>query len=144
MLCESVFSSNLDFERAKSYYVSDGQTFLTEISDASERTFDDCSQTEMFDPSAGLTPLIDNEIIMLGVYPNPFDKEITVQYNSSGTDKIKLTLSTINGKTEQSFYFIPEVGLNYLKLNGESLEKGNYIISVEMNGNILSKKVIHL
>jgi hypothetical protein len=67
-----------------------------------------------------------------------------VQYNSSGTDKIKLTLSTINGKTEQSFYFIPEVGLNYLKLNGESLEKGNYIISVEMNGKILSKKVIHL
>jgi len=144
MLCESVFSSNLDFERAKSYYVNDGQTFLTEISEASERTFDDCSQTEMFDPSAGLTPLIDNEIIMLGVYPNPFDKEITVQYNSSGTDKIKLTLSTINGKVEQSFYFIPEVGLNYLKLNGESLEKGNYIISVEMNGKILSKKVIRL
>ena len=42
--------------------------------DASERTFDDCSQTEMFDPR--VTPLIDNEIIMLGVYPNLLTKRL--------------------------------------------------------------------
>ena len=144
MLCESVFSSNLDFERAKSYYVNDGQSFLTEINEASERTFVECGQAEMFNPNLGLTPLLENDIIMLGVYPNPFEKEITVQYNSKANDKIKLTLSSMNGVIQKSFFFIPQVGLNYLKLDGQTLDKGSYVISIEIDGEILSQKIIRL
>ena len=144
MLCESVFTSNTDVNRAKSYYVNDGETFLTESSEASERDIEACVQAPMFNPSLGISPLIENEIIMLGVYPNPFEKDITIQYNSARNKKITLTITSMDGRLINSFYFKPEIGMNYLKINGAMLDAGSYIMGIVDNGEVLSKKIIRL
>ena len=144
MLCESVFSSNTDVSRAKSYFVNDGETFLNEISEASERDDEACVQAPIFDEDLSVFEIPENNIIMLGVYPNPFEKEITIQYNSVGTDKVKLIISTLEGKEMSSFDFAPKKGLNYLKIDGQPLIKGSYILKIVDSGGVLSKKIIRL
>ncbi|MDO7609717.1 MAG: alkaline phosphatase D family protein, partial [Crocinitomicaceae bacterium] len=144
MLCESVFSSNTDVSRAKSYFVNDGETFLNEISEASERDDEACVQAPIFDEDLSVFEIPENNIIMLGVYPNPFEKEITIQYNSVGTDKVKLIISTLEGKEMSSFDFAPKKGLNYLKIDGQALIKGSYILKIVDSGGVLSKKIIRL
>ena len=144
MLCESVFSSNTDVNRAKSYFVNDGETFLIEISNGSERDGLACAQAPIFDENLGILDVVENNIIMLGVYPNPFEKEITIQYNSKGTEKVTLVVTTIEGVEISSFDVIPIKGLNYLKLDGQLLKRGTYVIKIKGPDGILSKKIIRL
>jgi alkaline phosphatase D len=144
MLCESVFSSNTDVNRAKSYFVNDGETFLIETSTGSERDGLACAQAPIFDENLGIHDVIENNIIMLGVYPNPFEKEITIQYNSKGTEKVTLVVTTIEGLEISSFDFIPTKGLNYLNLDGQLLKKGTYIIKINGADRLLSKKIVRL
>ena len=144
MFCDDVFSSNTDVTHAKSFYVNNEETFLVEISDPSMREFLDCSQTEMFDPSLGFNSIEHNQIVMLGAHPNPFEKDITVQYNSNGNEELELTLTSLSGQIIKSFYLKAKKGLNYLKIEGQTLSSGTYIIGIKENGVLLSKKVIRL
>ena len=50
----------------------------------------------------------------------------------------------MDGRLINSFYFKPEIGMNYLKINGAMLDAGSYIMGIVDNGEVLSKKIIRL
>ena len=144
VFCDNVLTSNTNVSVANSFYVNDGEGFLEHTNDPSVREFVGCAQSPMFDENVGLVSVPSNQVIIVGVYPNPFEKDITIQYNSDGTEKIELSLIDMHGNTFKSFRFLPQKGLNYLKINGQDLHTGTYIIQMKSNGKLLSKKVIRL
>ena len=143
-LCESVFDPNTNFERAKSYYVNSGETFLREASEGSTRDFIDCPQSSIFDPSVSVSDNDANPIVILGAYPNPFDKDITIQYNAMSAGKAEFTIVSMTGQTMKSFNFTPTQGLNYLKIDASEFPSGHYIIGIKQNGKQIAKNVLRL
>ena len=143
-LCETVFNSNTDFERATSYYVNTGETYLQEATEGTTRDFIDCSQAPFFDPNLSVMDFNSNPIVVLGAYPNPFEKDITIQYNAQTMQKTEFTITSMTGQVMKSFYFIPIQGLNYLKIDASELPSGNYIIGMKQNGKRLIKNVLRL
>ena len=72
-------------------------------------------------------------MVWIGAYPNPFEKEITVQYNSIKQGKITVKVLSQDGKLLQSKDYQTLNGLNYLKIDGENLNSGIYQIQITDN-----------
>jgi hypothetical protein len=85
-----------------------------------------------------------NPIVILGAFPNPFDKDITIQYNAQTVAKTEFTITSMTGQVMKSFYFNPVQGLNYLKIDASELPSGNYIFGMKQNGKRLIKNVLRL
>lgn len=69
------------------------------------------------------------DFAVLGVYPNPFDVEILVQYYQFSPENISITLYDVSGK----LLFSDNIGessegLKYARLETEALAKGTYLL----------------
>jgi hypothetical protein len=83
----------------------------------------------MIDPTINVSNL-NNSLVWIGAYPNPFEKEITVQYNSLNQEKITVKVLSQDGKQIQSKEYQTLNGLNYLKIDCENLNTGIYQIQI--------------
>jgi alkaline phosphatase D len=93
--------------------------------------------------TTGITDLVNNDFAVMGVYPNPFDVEILVQYYQFSNQTITLGLYDVSGK--QLFYQnIGETseGLKYARLETNDLPVGNYIIELSTSENTFTKKLV--
>jgi hypothetical protein len=86
----------------------------------------------MIDPTINVTNL-NNSLVWIGAYPNPFEKEITVQYNAPKQGKITVKVLSQDGKLLQTKDYHTLNGLNYLKIDGENLNSGIYQIQITDN-----------
>ena len=91
-----------------------------------------CEQAPMIDPTINVTNL-NNSLVWIGAYPNPFEKEITVQYNAAKHGKITVKVLSEDGKLLQSKDYQTLNGLNYLKIDGENFNSGIYQIQIKDN-----------
>lgn len=84
-----------------------------------------------------------DQFAILGIYPNPFDVEVIVQYYQFTKEELSLKLYDYTGKLIFNERINDtSLGLKYARLKTEDLARGNYILEIN-NGNFsYTKKLI--
>ena len=87
--------------------------------------------------------LENNQFAILGIYPNPFDVEIIIQYYQFTKDIISLKLYDSTGRLIYNESINDSaIGLKYARLKTENMSRGNYILEIN-NGNFsYTKKLV--
>ena len=100
-------------------------------------TFDSIPDT------TGINDVQNSDFAVMGVYPNPFDVEILVQYYQFSNETISIALYDVAGKQiySQSIGEQSE-GLKYARLETSELAKGNYILEMSSSRFSYTKKVV--
>jgi hypothetical protein len=127
--CNNITSSSTTVSLGNKFHVNSGERFLRNSSSESSRNHSNCTQAPMIDPTINVSNL-NNSLVWIGAYPNPFEKEITVQYNSLNQEKITVKVLSQDGKQIQSKEYQTLNGLNYLKIDCENLNTGIYQIQI--------------
>lgn len=78
------------------------------------------------------------EANQFAVYPNPAKEKVTIQWTGTATD-VDVVMTDITGKTVINTHV--NTG-NITELNLSSFEKGLYFISVHMNGQVQTHKIV--
>ncbi|MBU3660478.1 MAG: T9SS type A sorting domain-containing protein [Flavobacteriales bacterium] len=130
--CNNITSASTAVSLGNKFYVNSGERFLRNSSAESARNHSNCTQAPMVDPTINVNNL-NNSLVWIGAYPNPFEKEITVQYNAAKQGKITVKVLSQDGKLLQTKEYQTLNGLNYLKIDGENLNSGIYQIQITDN-----------
>ena len=77
------------------------------------------------------------------VYPNPFQEQLTIAVNNFGIDNpVEIEIQTIDGRR---IYFIEKLPQDaQIKLNDLQLNRGVYLLSINLGGEFLTKKIVKL
>lgn len=75
-------------------------------------------------------------------YPNPATENITVNYSLDQSAKVTYTIFDLTGKQVQSDSSNRFPGAQQQNVNVNSLEAGTYLLSVNVNGNVITKRFI--
>lgn len=113
------------------FYVNNNERFLRQASLPAQGNGLNCVQAPLSPImyTVGMVELKEN-ITLLGIYPNPAHDEITIQFDLQNNNEIvQLKVVDILGKevfsqNQLSFH----AGINYFKLNINSLAKGTYFL----------------
>ena len=127
--CNNITTPSTAVALGNKFHVNSGERFLRNSPAESSRNHSNCEQAPMIDPTASVNNL-NNSLVWVGAYPNPFEKEITVQYNSPKQGKITVKVISQEGKILQSKEYQTLDGLNYLKIDGENLNSGIYQVQI--------------
>lgn len=130
--CNNITTPSIAVSLGNKFHVNTGERFLRNSSTESSRDHSNCTQSPMIDPTINVTNL-NNSLVWIGAYPNPFEKEITVQYNTAKQGKINVKVLSQDGKLLKSKDYQTLNGLNYLKIDGENLNSGVYQIQITDN-----------
>lgn len=142
-LCNTITESNPAISLGAKYYVNNQERFLRTAANSTNRSGGTCLQAPFVDPNVGIQST-KNELVWLGAYPNPFEKEITVQYNASKAEKLTVSVLTLDGKKMKQFQIFANQGLNYVKIDGENLLSGNYQVVIENGQSVRTKRIVKL
>ncbi|MFH1321004.1 MAG: alkaline phosphatase D family protein [Bacteroidota bacterium] len=130
----------------EAWYVNDGENFLRNSSVPSQRLGPLQPQAPLL-PDQSLiyieTSVVNNELVIFGVYPNPFNSSFTIQYYVHKPQFITIKISDVLGKT----VYIEELGLiskglEYIKLNTAGLKAGTYFLTIESDRQQVQKRQI--
>lgn len=93
--------------------------------------------------TTGVKDELNTDFAVMGVYPNPFDVEVLVQYYQFSNETISIALFDVSGKQiyRESINDQSE-GLKYARLETEELAKGNYILEMSSPRFSYSKKIV--
>lgn len=84
-----------------------------------------------------------NHFIVFGMFPNPVNDKLVVQYYLYESSQVEFSVFDITGKLiSQDEVYHPNTGLQYAQLNTLALPVGNYVVEVKAAGHIYRKKVI--
>lgn len=84
-----------------------------------------------------------NNILVLGMYPNPAENEVAIQYYLSEPSKVDVNITDMSGRnvythtTQQAQY-----GLYNTKAFIDGLAAGSYVVSISANGKTYSKQIV--
>ena len=76
------------------------------------------------------------------IYPNPFSNDLYIKFNSVKAGKFKINLTDIAGKQLIYIETKEDVGLLEKRINTSGIAKGVYNLSVEIDGEVYTQKVI--
>ena len=93
--------------------------------------------------TTGISDLTNTDFAVMGIYPNPFDIEILVQYYQFSNQSISIALYDVSGKQ----LFGENIGestegLKYARLETSELPVGNYIIELSTDNYTYTKKLV--
>ena len=80
--------------------------------------------------------------VSIVVSPNPFVNSINIEITGNISLKNKITITTVDGKSVQSFEKTTDAGYNKISADLSSLTKGIYILKIENANGIAYKKII--
>lgn len=83
-----------------------------------------------------------NEMIQgnsLVVYPNPFQQDFTVSLERSVSSDVFLHLTDMAGRTV-CIHRISGAGVGQLRVDARNLQAGSYVMTIEQNGKIISRR----
>jgi len=83
-----------------------------------------------------------DEIIWLSQYPNPFTSDFAVQYYLQKAGKVDVKVFDVQGKVVLSESRTAVPGIQYTEMNGSSLPSGIYMLTIQANGQSLSRKIV--
>lgn len=83
------------------------------------------------------------ELVVFGVYPNPFSNEFVIQYHLEQASDIAVSLYDLTGKKVADFTTVNSAsGMHYMKVNATDINTGTYSVVLSVNGVPTSKTVI--
>lgn len=77
----------------------------------------------------------------IAIYPNPVKDWMMVNITSDKIDRAIITLSDMNGKLVLTKNNTLSEGSNYININTHGLSAGTYIVKIQLNDDIVIKKV---
>ena len=84
-----------------------------------------------------------NDITLFGIYPNPFNENILLQYYVNQTGNIRLSLIDVSGKVVLSRILKNvQKGLHHSRLDCNDISAGAYILILESDNQICKRKLI--
>ncbi len=93
--------------------------------------------------TTGIQEVSNTDFTIIGVYPNPFDIEILVQYYQFSEEIMSIALYDISGKQVHKEQIKDKTeGLKYARLETSELAAGNYILTMSSSRFTYSKKVV--
>lgn len=99
---------------------------------------------EIFDPkhiSIKKQILDDSKLV---VWPNPFEDHFDVEIESEESAEISISILGMDGRTiKTATVFMNAPGLHWSFFDGKNLIPGTYILRVQLNNEVLSRKLIH-
>jgi alkaline phosphatase D len=133
---------------ASAWYVNNGENFLRQAPVPSIRMTENPLLAPEY-PSQVFTesPLIkavDNELVIVGVYPNPVDDKCFVQFFVKESQQIELVVYNISGQPVFSRSFQSKCSdLNYYEIDMQDFSPGQYILNIKTeNGIVKTKQLI--
>jgi hypothetical protein len=81
-------------------------------------------------------------ISILNVTPNPCSDFVLLQFEMPNSSDVELILADINGKVIEKQNFNKLQGTQNIKYNTSSLAKGIYFVKVQIDGMVITRKVI--
>lgn len=97
----------------------------------------------IIEQSTDAEPVLELPNTTLLVYPNPFDRQLTLAIGSKEMQEATIMLQTITGQEIMHFSRQLDVGDQTIQLPGQQLSPGVYLIQVQLeNGEVLTRKVI--
>ncbi|HEX4887985.1 MAG TPA: alkaline phosphatase D family protein [Luteibaculaceae bacterium] len=82
-------------------------------------------------------------LTVFGIYPNPFQEEIYVQFHTTASGPADLRVLDQQGKVLIAEHY-PALapGVNYLKINTRDLPEGLYTIAMQQGGRLVARNVV--
>ncbi len=81
--------------------------------------------------------------VLVSIYPNPSDRDFTVQFNAFSDQKVEIRLMDMSGRTVmQRDLGIISNGLHYLELNTDGLATGTYMLSMTIGQERIHRSII--
>lgn len=139
----TITSQNYSMSVANSFFVNEGETFWREANGPA-------SPLAAYPPLApgpqepvGVEEVVDNNTVLVGVYPNPFVTEVVAQFNLFKPAEVTVEVHDLAGKTVhyQQLGKVSE-GLRYLKLDLSNLAAGTYTFTLRSENERVSRKII--
>lgn len=91
----------------------------------------------------GINTLNRQEVVVISVFPNPFDKEVAVQFYTEKPSPVELQITDMNGKVVATQTLRPtENGLFNMKQDLSALPAGTYQASLISNGKVHTRQVV--
>jgi hypothetical protein len=84
----------------------------------------------------------EENLVVFGVNPNPFDHEVLIQYYLYNNCRMDIELLDVNGKKMITTFIEGKKGINYGKISGEGIPKGQYIMILRVGNEVYSKKIV--
>lgn len=85
---------------------------------------------------------ISTEVNIQSVFPNPFENDLTINFDAKKHSDIEITIHDINSKKLFSNSIKSKVGQNEVTLNLEFLPSGSYLLSIKSDNGITSKRIV--
>lgn len=126
------------------YYVNAGESWLNQAPQPSQRDYPDCMQAPDLPIPVFTTMNEQEQVVVIGAYPNPFSEEITIQYDVKVAGDVVLEVLDVSGKTVKRNVFAAQAGLNYIRINGQELSTGTYALVLKDANERITRKVIRL
>lgn len=93
--------------------------------------------------TTGIKEIQNTDFAVMGIYPNPFDIEILVQYYLFKKEEVTLNLYDISGRLlSNNNISTDSQGLKYARLETEQLASGTYIVELKSQKFSYNKKVV--
>ena len=127
------------------WYVNDGERNLNQATGVSIAASDyNCLFAPVGSTSTMITESI-KDLAIFGVYPNPFNRTITVQYYLFNDTPVSIKIINTTGQiVYQDEVQSASKGLNYMKLTASGLASGSYQLVVSTDHERISKRLIKL
>jgi hypothetical protein len=98
--------------------------------------------TEIYPLAPGTKEVVTNISSSFNVYPNPVDDMMTVEINTAENANYIWNLYDVNGKLIMSGTQSITTGLNHIEIATAHLPAGLYLLQSNMNGNMMSSRII--
>jgi alkaline phosphatase D len=144
----TITSQNFTTSRAASWYVQNGERFLRNANAGAVVNPNRYTYFAPLDPRGILTSVSEPtefglESVLLGVYPNPFQDQLTYHYTVENPSKVRMQLTSLSGQVVQTQTVQQEIGVHRQTVHlDQQLSAGAYIFSLEIGGKIHQRVIV--
>ncbi len=93
-------------------------------------------------PSEDIVGLEDVELSELSLFPNPVSEELNIQFSQNSDANIEVRITDLFGKTVFARTVLSKAGNDLVVVNTEDLSSGMYLLSLEQNSNVTTRRFI--
>ena len=125
------------------YKTIDGNNYVEKANDPSESPFayPAPAPKHPVDFATGVQEV--SEVVIFGVYPNPFENSFVIQYNLENAAEVNMAIYDTFGKEVKKLNPVnSRSGVNYIKVDALNLPKGTYVLQLEINGKTSGQAII--
>lgn len=139
----TINNQNYSTSVANSFFVNEGETFWRQANGASVPAVTYPPLAPVPQKPEGVGEFEQQNTVLVGVYPNPFQSEVVAQFNLFHPAEVTVDVFDISGRSvySQQLGRVGE-GLRYIKLDLSDLSSGTYTFMLRSKDEKVSRKII--